>query len=248
MTKEGGLEVRIEVAKDLVDSGNTVGALDVIRKMRDDGIDSPELDLLQGKALRLDGVTEEAEKLLVQAQKKMPRDARPAAELCILYADDKQLDKAVDRCQKATALDSHNAKAWNNLGFLELANSRPEDALEAASKAVVLDSTEPRYRNNLGMAQAAIGHEEQAFHTFQSTMPRADAAYMVGQVVERFEGADQAAPWYQKALDYDPRHELAQAAVDGGGLDSDAPNSGTVPPAGSTEPPTEPKPAPAEAP
>jgi len=248
MTKEGGLQVRIEVAKNLVDSGNTAGALDVIRKMRADGIDVPDLDLLQGKALRLDGVTDEAERLLLQAQKRMPHDSRPATELCILYADDKQLDKAIDRCKKATSLDPHDGKAWNNLGFLELANSMPQDALEAAEKAVEIDSTEPRYRNNLGMAQAAIGREEQAFHTFQSTMNRADAAYMVGQVVERFKGADAAAPWYQKALDYDPRHELAQAAIDDGGLDNGSPVSATVSPPGASEPPTPPQPAPAEVP
>jgi len=238
MTKEGGLEVRIQVAKDLVDSGNTVGALDVIRKMRADGIDVPQLDLLQGKALRLDGVTDEAERLLLQAQKKMPRDAGPPTELCILYADDKQLDKAVERCKKATALDPHDGKAWNNLGFLDLAANRPQDALEAAEKAVEIDSTEPRYRNNLGMAQAAIGREEQAFHTFQSTMNRADAAYMVGEVVERFKGPELAAPWYQKALQIDPGHEQAQASL------QSAPDGGSVPA------PTDanPEPAPLEVP
>ncbi|MEQ1505468.1 MAG: CRTAC1 family protein, partial [Myxococcota bacterium] len=42
--------------------------------------------VLHAVTLRLEGVTEEAERLLLQAQKRLPRDARPAAELCAIGA------------------------------------------------------------------------------------------------------------------------------------------------------------------
>jgi Flp pilus assembly protein TadD len=263
MTEEGGEKVRLELIEQLLDDDNTYAALDIVRQMRSEGFDTPEIDLLQGRALRIDGVTSEAERLLVIAQKRMPRDARPPSELCVLYADLQRLDEAVDRCRRATELDPHDGKSWNNLGFLLLSVEQPAEALEAAEMAMLIDATEARYRNNLGMAQAALGRDEQAFHTLQSTMSRADAAYLVGQVVERFQGAAPAKPWYEKALKLEPAHADARAAVDAGGA-AEAPPTGEARPAADPQalpspdeqaknPPAEPvstpaPPAPTEAP
>lgn len=209
-----GEEVRIAVAKELLKTENTLGALDIVRQMRAEGYESPELDLLQGEALRIDGVTSEAERLLLLAHKRMPRDARASAELCILYADLQQIDQAIARCKRATEIDASNGGAWNNLGFLLLTAEQPTEALEAAEHAIDIDGAEPRYRNNLAMAQAALGREDQAYRTLQSTMTRADAAYMVGVVVERFGGIDGARPWYEKALSIDPNHPEAGPRLD----------------------------------
>ncbi|MEZ4241038.1 MAG: hypothetical protein R3F59_33735 [Myxococcota bacterium] len=125
-----------------------------------------------------------------------------------------RLDEAVSECQRATgSLDEGDAAAWNNLGFLLLAADRPAEGLEAAQKAVQLDASQPRYRNNLGMALAAVGREQQAYKALQSTMSRADAAYMVGLSIERYHGLDAARPWYEKALDLDPNHAQAKDSL-----------------------------------
>ena len=208
-------EAQIVAVEKLLESGNTLGALDILRHMRADGKDSPTLDLLQGIALRKDGVTSEAERLLLLAQKKLNRDARPSSELCILYADTQRLEEAIAACKRATELDPNSPAAWNNLGFLLLASERPDEALLAAEKAIELDGTQERYRNNLGMAQAALGRSDMAFRTLQSTMSKADAAYMVGLVTERFAGQDPARPWYERALKYDPTHREARDAISG---------------------------------
>lgn len=209
-----GEEVRLAVAWDLLDAGNSLGALEIARQMRSEGFGSPELDLLQGKALMVDGVTSEAERLLLSAQKRMPRDSRAPSELCVLYADDGRLEEAIDRCQRAANLDEKNAKAWNNLSFLLLSAERSEDAIKAAEQAVMLDGAEPRYRNNLGLAQAATGRADLAFRTLGSTMPRAEAAYLVGLAVERFEGHQQAVPWYERSLESNPNHPGAQQKLE----------------------------------
>ncbi|HHO51840.1 MAG TPA: tetratricopeptide repeat protein [Deltaproteobacteria bacterium] len=209
-----GEEVRLAIAWDLIDSYNTLGALEIVRQMRSEGFSSPELDLLQGKALLLDGVTSEAERLLLAAQKRMPRDSRPPSELCVLYADEGRIEQALAQCQRAADLDDSNAKAWNNLSFLLLAAERARDAIKAAEQAVLLDGADPRYRNNLGLAQAALGRTEVAFRTLGSTMPQADAAYMVGLAVERFESYPQALPWYERALESNPNHPGAQQKLE----------------------------------
>lgn len=214
-----GDEVRLALVTTLLDSGNTLGALDILRQMRAEGYDAPILDLYQGKALRIDGVTSEAERLLLQAKKRMPRDARPPAELCVLYADLQRVDEAIDQCRRSTDIDPSIPATWNNLGFLLLAAEKPEDALLAAEQAIELDGTQARYRNNLGMAQAALGREDQAYRTLQSTMSKADAAYMVGVAVERFTGVEPARAWYEKALALDPHHAQASLAIQGGAAD-----------------------------
>lgn len=223
---EQGEQVRLDVVRDLLDSGNTTGALDILKVMRGDGFDGPMVDLYQGTALRLDGITGEAERLLVEAQRRMRDDPRPSSELCLLYADDRRMDEAIEACRRATKGLGADAAVFNNYAFLLLSTGHADEALEPAEKAIELDGSDPTYRNNLGLVQAALGREDQAFRTLQSTMPKPDAAYLVGVAVERARGAAAAAPWFDKALQLDPHHTLtrqhladptAAPAVDGPG-------------------------------
>jgi Flp pilus assembly protein TadD len=208
---EKGEEVRLAVARELLEGGNTREALSIVRDMRAKGFDSPELDLLQGQALRMDGVTSEAERLLLEARRKMGKDPRASEELCLLYADLQRIDDAIEACKRATQSHTPTASAYNNLCFLYLADDRPEDALEQCEMAVGLDGAEERYRNNLAIAQAANGDDDQAYRTFKSTMSQADAAYMVAYSLERYDDQPSASvKWYEKALKYDPGHEQSK--------------------------------------
>ncbi len=209
-----GEEARMAIAWSLLEGGNSIGALDIARQMRAEGYGSAELDLLQGQALLFDGVTSEAERLLLSAEDRLPRDARPPAELCILCADDGRLSEAIAHCQRAAHLDEDNPKAWNNLSFLLLSDERVEEAIAAAERAITLDGTQARYRNNLGLAQAAFGRTDQAYRTLGSTMPRAEAAYLIGLTLERFEGESSALPWYERSLESDPTHLGAQQKLE----------------------------------
>lgn len=204
-----GDEVRLEVAKRFLEQGDTASTLEIIRQARSQGTASAELDLLQGKALRIDGVISEAERLLRLAAKRMPRDGRPPSELCVLYAEEQEVEKAIDHCQRAAKLDENSPKAWNNLAFLLLSEDRYAEAAEAAQEAVKLDGKAALYRNNLGLTQVARGRVEQGFRTFQSTMARADAACMVGLASARFFGVQDAEPWYRRALEIEPTNDCA---------------------------------------
>jgi Flp pilus assembly protein TadD len=225
-----GTEVQFAAIRELLKMGSTYAALDIIRKMRADHNDSPELDLLQGQALRMDGVASEAERLLSIAQKRLGRDGRPSAELCILYADLRRIEDAIAACERATDLDPDDAPSWNNLGFLLLSSERADEAVAASEKALQIDATQPRYRNNLGMAQAALGREDLAFRTLKSTMPLGDAAYMVGLARERFSSLDEAEVWMERAIKYDPQHPEARAWLDGRDPSGPLPSPGAPPP------------------
>jgi tetratricopeptide (TPR) repeat protein len=222
--KTQGEQVRLELATKLLDMNNTQAALEILRAMRQEGFSMPEIDLLQGRALRMEGLFDEAEQLLVSSNKRMRGDPRPAAELCILYADahalrsanDRSdlLNQAVEQCERVVSIDETAADGWNNLGFLYLAVGRVDDALEATGKAVELDGTNALFRNNLALAQASAGRDEAAFRTFQSTLPRANAAYNVGVALERVSNLDGALQYYERAIAFDPKLAEAVAARD----------------------------------
>ncbi len=206
-----GEEVRLRIAETFLETDNTFSALQIIRQMRQEGFDSGELDLLQGRAMRIDGVVTEAGRLLESAREKMPRDARPYVELCVLKADEGEVEQAIELCQRATELDDGDARAWNNLSFLLLTTDRYEEAGAAAEQAVRLDGAEPLFRNNLALTQVALGRAELAYRTFHSTMPKPDAAFNVGVAVERFEDDFEGArAWYLRALQANPKHLKAR--------------------------------------
>lgn len=208
------LNVKRQLARDLIKQGNTRVALDVIRDLRTSSSKpDPELDLLQGIALREEGLHSEADRLLSSARSQMPRNAEVHEALCILRADQRMLEEAIDACQRATELDRERASAWNNLGYLKIATGDLAGALKAAERAVDLNPVEARFRNNLALAQAANGRAADALRTFLSTGPRAVAHYNVGAALERFGDHTEALLHYNKALQYDPGMESARDAV-----------------------------------
>lgn len=208
------LSVKRELARDLIDQGNTRVALDVIRDLRvgESGAD-PELDMLQGVAMREEGLHSEADRLLSAARDKMPRNAEVHEELCVLRSDQGLVEDAVASCKRATELDPARASAWNNYGFLLMSTGDLAAALPALEHAVDLHASETRYRNNLGLAQAANGRATDALRTFMSTGPRAVAHYNVGAALERFGTSSEALVYYGQALEYDPNLDSARTAI-----------------------------------
>ena len=205
---------RLELIERLLEQRITNQALSIITDLRNEGMTKPVLDLFQGLALQQQGLTSEAEHLLVMARKKLPGDARPSASLCVLYADIERYEEALASCRRATSIDKKNASAWNNYGYLLLfASDRHDEALEALQKAVNLDSTEERYRNNLGHAQVATGDPEEGLRTFMSTATRSNAAYNVAVSLERFGATEDAILFYERALQNEKEHTLALEAL-----------------------------------
>lgn len=206
--------VRLEIVRKLLDGGDPGRAMELIRIMREEGLQRPELDVLQGAALRQQGMAEDAERLLVRAADELPRDPDVHRELCVLFADEQRYDEAIDACRRATELDEQDPAAWNNLGYLLLTTSDdPGPAKAALQRAVELDGTEARYRNNLAFAQAADGDHRTALRTFLTTSTPADAHYNVGASFERSGDATSALTYYRRALRYDADHLLADEAL-----------------------------------
>ncbi len=206
--------VRMDIVRTLLDARDTLRALELIRMMRADGLDSPRLDLLQGVALRQQGMLEEAERLMRKAESDMPKNGEVKREISVLMSDFGRNDEAVAACQSSTDLDPQDAKAWNNYGWLQLtANDDAAAAKSALQRAVEIDATQARYRNNLAYAQVAAGDHRAALRTFMTTGTPADAHYNVGTAFERNGDATTALTYYRRALTMDRDHLRADEAV-----------------------------------
>ncbi len=207
-------QVKLEIAEQLVlEKKQYDSAAGLIAQLRRDGNTEPILDLLQGITFREQGLLAEGERLLLQARKRMPGDARVHRAICILYSDAMRLEEAVGSCEKSVRMDDSSANGWNNLGYLYLATDRYPEAVEALQNAVDLDGANPRIMNNLAMATVANGDPELALNMLVAHASMADATYDVGVAVERFQSTSDALQWYSRVLSIDAEHVLAQQAI-----------------------------------
>ena len=205
--------VRYELIEHFLEADDASRALEVIRVMREERGDDPKLDLYHGQAFRQQGLLDDSVRLLMSAKDKLPRDPAVHAQLCIVYADKRDVEAAVGACARSVDLDASQADVWNNLGFLHLGQERYAEAVDTLQRAGDLDGTVVRYRNNLAIALVCAGMEARGLNMFLTMHSRADANYNVGVALERIGAHDEAMRYYQTAIEYNANHESAQAAL-----------------------------------
>jgi len=207
-------DVRIALIETLVDGGSTRPAMDLLATMREEGIDNPELDLLQGRALYVEGMYGEAESLLLGTLDELGKDPRPWRALGLVYADTGRVAESTEALATAVDLAPDHAATWNNYGYLLMSAGRHQEASDALRKAVALDGTVFRYRNNLGFAQAACGRYDEALQSFSTAGTPADAHANLGTALEAAGELARAVEHYQRALEYNPTHASAKESFE----------------------------------
>lgn len=212
-SRDGAMRLRLELVESFLESNNSYQALRIVTKLREEGYDHPDLDLLHGEALLQEGVYGEAESLLVRASKTRPDHARTWRSLGTLYADSGRIELALEALREATIADPSNPAGWNNLGFLHLGNRECDTARGELEKAVSLDSTVARYRNNLALAYACTGAESDALQLMRTTGPEEVARYNLGVAYERDGKTELALSQHLLALKANPTYGPAREAV-----------------------------------
>jgi len=209
----GRAKARMELAEALLDAGSVDACLELIAQMRAENERGVDIERLHAKALRVAGLDDDAQDVLQQIVRRWPRDAASHNELGILAMDRRQVTEAVDHFATAARIDGDNADYLNNLGFAQLSDGRADDAVDSLRKALRVDSSRDQTRNNLGFALVAAGRSDEAFRVFRSAGSPADAHYNVGVGLELKSDADGAVARFEKALDVDPDHPAARAAL-----------------------------------
>ena len=208
-SKEGKLQIRLDLVSAMMDGERYNEALIMIRALRDEGHKDPRLDLFQGKCMRAQGLFTEAETFLVKAQSAMKRSAEPWHELGVLYADAEDIDKAISAFRASVEADDKRGNDWNNLGFLLFSQKQYAEATTALRTAVSLNPTKEKYRSNLAFSLFGEGKQDEAFRVFKSMLTTADAHYNMGVAHELSGDSQSAAEQYTLATNANPKHEAA---------------------------------------
>lgn len=212
----GGREdLHLRMAKWHIDNGMSEPALQMLRELRETYHSKrPEVGLLQGRALHLQGAHTAAKDLLMAAVSDMPRSAEAHRALGVLLADMGDTTGAIASLHTSATLDPMSAGTWNNLGFLQTVSGECVAGRASLSRSLEVDATSSRVRNNLAMAMACLGDVEGALSLLRTTAPEAVARYDLGAYLERFEHRTDACEQYEIAAFADPEFEQASEAAE----------------------------------
>jgi Flp pilus assembly protein TadD len=212
-TEAGAHQVRLDLADALLDRGNVTEALHLLTRLRQDGEDGPELDLLQGRALAQQALWNPAEELILAAKKRLPKDPRPPHALAVIYAEQGRLEDSISWFKQANQYAPRNPEILNNLGYVQLAVGLCSEAIISLQAAIKLDGTQVMYRNNLAFSHICSDEMDTAMSLFRSTTSEAEARYNVGVGYELQNNREVAMEQYQLALEDNPYHRLAKDAL-----------------------------------
>lgn len=212
-TDAGKEQARIDIAEALARNGSSEAALKMVAELRGQGVDERELDLIQARALRDIGLTDDAEALLLSVVKRRPREARAHDQLGVLYMDLRRFDDALVHLRKAVSLVSDEPGYRNNLGFALMTTGHPDEAVPELREALRLDAGNDQVRNNLGFALVADGRDDEALRVFRAGQAESDAHYNLGLGLELRGEQDAAVAAYAAALDKEPTHAASLEAL-----------------------------------
>lgn len=207
------LETQLEVLEGLVDNGMHEQALSMIGEVRKQGARDVRLDLIQGRAMHLAGLDDEALALVQKVTKKHPSHGEALAALGLMYADAGRVNDAVDALKRAARILPDDADIQNNLGFALLAQGNAELAAGCFRKALALDPGSVATRNNLGFALVRLDRYDEALKAFRTGNGEADARYNLGVACEMHDDRAGALTSYQAAISAQPGHAAAVEAL-----------------------------------
>lgn len=206
-------EVQLDVLEGMYQSGLYEEALRVVAELRSQGIKDDRLDIIQAKVMSGRGLRTDAIAMLQALVKRSPRNADAWSALGVVYADHQKVAESIAALEKAARLAPGDASILNNLGYVQMAAGRFEPAVESFKKALVLDPSQARTRNNLGFALARAERDSEALEMFRSSGSEADARYNLGVACELRMDPTSALAHYQAALQSQPDHPQAKAAL-----------------------------------
>ena len=212
-TEDGRTQAKLELAEALLSNGNPEAALQMLAQLQEQGSRNTNLLVVQGRALSAMGLSDEAEKVFLQASRRSPSNVDAQNQLGILYLDRKETESAIKRFRAAARSAPKDAQVHNNYGFALMAAGRHEEAVEILRKALMLDGSQERTRNNLGFSLAAIGSDKAAWRVLRAGSNDASARYNLALGQELRGDIDSAVKSYKQALEANPDMTEASEAI-----------------------------------
>ncbi|HYN21671.1 MAG TPA: sulfatase-like hydrolase/transferase [Thermoanaerobaculia bacterium] len=153
------------LAQALLETGRTGEALDVMRKARADGVTTESLLRQLGLTLSEHGKTEEAlDVLRPMAETGEPRSRHTFA---LVLSEAGRQKEAYEVLRKLLADDPNDAKAFEQMGLIELRLGHWQQARDLSRKAVELRPALSLAWNDLGVALYQLGQPGEALDAWQ---------------------------------------------------------------------------------
>lgn len=196
-----------------LESFTTGDADQVARKGKAPAAEDFDSKLVRGRSLERSGDWDKAAKIYDDLLEERGDDWRVHHRAAVAADNQKRFKLAQQRYTRAIQLNPKNAELFNDLGYCLYLQGHLSKAESAMAKAVALESGNSKYRNNLGMVLGQQGRIEEAFKQFAQAGSEADAFYNVAFVYASNDDEDAALECFQLALDSDPTHKKARAAL-----------------------------------
>jgi arylsulfatase A-like enzyme/Flp pilus assembly protein TadD len=153
------------LAQALLESGHTAEAMEVMRKARADGVATESL--LRQLALTLSEQGKPEEALEVLRPMAATGEPRSRHALALVLSEAGRQKEAYEVLQKILADDPNDARAFEQMGLIELRLGHWQPARELSRKAVDLRPALPLAWNNLGVALYQLGQPGDAVDAWQ---------------------------------------------------------------------------------
>jgi tetratricopeptide (TPR) repeat protein len=160
---------------------------------------------------RKSGRTDDAVKVLADADQAMPDTPEIKYDLAMLYERQGKLDKFEDLMQRVIELDPSNADAYNSLGYTYADQDiRLDDARDLLQHALSLEPNNPYILDSMGWYLYRTGDLQGALDYLQRSyrqLPSADVAAHLGEVLWKLDKRKKARDIWRQGLQNDAHNE-----------------------------------------
>lgn len=149
----------------------------------------------------------------------------------VIYAQQKRYVEAVEKLERATAIDGTNDQAYYNLALVHIDQAKFDRAKEDLQRAIAINGEVAGYHEKLGTVLIELEDWAGAKTAFEKAIEvdpdLFKAYYKLAQVHERMDDAQQALHMYTAAIEHGPRFleayaQLGRLYADLGYLDQSA--------------------------
>jgi hypothetical protein len=173
----------------------------------------PQTHLAAAQLLEAKGMIDDA---IAQYQKAIAANhhyAEAYQGLAVMLSRVGRNREAVEAMTKAATIRPEDAAIQNNLGYMLMREQQWAQAISHLQKATALKPYFARAHVNLGMCYSKMGQFDDAFESFKTVLPEADARYNMGLMYRGQQKFTEAAREFRMVLEINPLFTAASAQL-----------------------------------
>jgi tetratricopeptide (TPR) repeat protein len=177
------------------------------------GPPTPELFIAMAQLAERQGNVPEARHQLQHALSMWPNDVELLRAAARMEDRAGNLPIAETLYQRAVTANPQNAGALNDFGLCLAREGKLEQSAQTLEQAVYIQPDKALYRNNAATVLVEMRQDQRALAHLSAAHAPAEANYDLGQLLVQRNRPQDAAKYFQAALNIDPAMQPAQAAL-----------------------------------